>query len=646
MESPTIFHFGPFVLDTRSQTLSKNGIRIKLRGQPFLILQVLLSRRGEIVTREELREKLWQSDTFVDFEQSLNTSVKKLRQALCDSAEEPRYIETIPRVGYRVRCPIETIAPGPPTTGSSAQKAISATEPIAGLSPGFEPTSRPAIPKSRVLIPILLAGLFILGVAIFFGIPRITSSASKSTTNNQPFREVSSIAVLPLENLSNDPTQEYFADGMTDELITDLAQLGSLRVISRTSVMHYKDKQETVPQIGKELGVDALVEGTVERADNRVRIRVQLIDAAKDRHLWARSYDNELRDVLTLQSTVARDIASEIQGQVERPQAVQQAAQKPPVLPEAYEAYLKGNYFKNKRTDDGIKESLNYFQNAIALDPTFAQAYAGLAEAYCLLGSSVLPAKVASSKARVAANKAIELDPTIAEGHTDLGLVYFYFDWDWKQAEAEFRQAIELNPNYANAHQWYSYYLRAMGRPQEALDEAEKAYRLDPLSFSVSNTLAGRYRDMRNFGKALQVVQRILEMDPNFVPAHESLGAIYSEEGNSAQFVSECKKAADLSHDNPPTLAFLGYAYAASGDRPDALAVVKRLSSKQQYVPSWDLAALYTALGDSDKAFQSLEKAYSDRDTQMPFLNVDRRLAPLKSDPRFANLVRRVGLPT
>jgi tetratricopeptide (TPR) repeat protein len=316
------------------------------------------------------------------------------------------------------------------------------------------------------------------------------------------------------------------------------------------------------------------------------------------------------------------------------------------VKPGAYEDYLKGRYFWNKRTEDGLKKSIDYFEQAISQDPKFAAAYAGLAGSYSILGSDVLPARVASAKAHAAASKGLELDPTIAEGHAELGLVEFYYDWDWPRSEQEFRRAIELNPNYATAHQWYGYYLAAMGRFPEALEEARKAQQIDPLSLSINTTLAGRYRDLHQYAQAIDLNRRTLEMDPTFVPAHIALGAAYEDQGIWLQAVSEYQKAVDLSQNNPIALASLGSAYGHLGDQAAARKMIARLqeASKHHYVSAFDMATVFAGVGDSDTAFQWLEKAYAQRESQMAFLNITRRMDPLRSDPRFADLLRRMGL--
>jgi len=657
-----IFRFGLFEAKTCAQELSKNGTRVKLRGQPFLILEVLLERAGEVVTREEIRQKLWPADTFVDFEHGLNTSIKKLRQVLCDSATEPRYIETLPRLGYRFIAPVEIVLqPGPrkateetgmqvfgiPSVRESARATLAQAS-VVSLS------AKHGRGRPRLHFVFVAAILVLVGAALIFNVARMRerlfalfrSTKNASVAVASVAKPPRSVAVLPLQNLSNSPAEDYFADGMTDELTTDLAQFRNLRVISRTSAMHYKGANKTAPEIGRELGVDTLIEGTVQRVGNRVRIRVQLIDSASDRHLWARSYDHELKDVLVLQSSAARDIAEEVQGNVAIPQADVQPSNQHPVEPDAYESYLKGRYFWNKRTEDGLRRSIDYFQQAISQDPKFAAAYAGLAGSYSILGSDVLPARLASSKAHAAAMKALELDPTIAEGHAELALVEFYYDWDWTRAEQEFRRAIELNPNYATAHQWYGYYLAAMGRFAEALEEARKAQQIDPLSLSINTTLAGRYRDLHQYAQAIDLNRRALEMDPNFLPALIALGAAFEDQGNWPEAVSQYQKAVAVSQNNPIALASLGSAYGHLGDRDAARKVIARLqeASKHHYVSAFDLATVFAGVGDSDSAFQWLEKAYADRESQMAFLNISRRMDPLRSDPRFADLLRRMGL--
>jgi TolB-like protein/DNA-binding winged helix-turn-helix (wHTH) protein/Tfp pilus assembly protein PilF len=644
---PQIFRFGEFEVDVRARQLRKKGAKIRLPGQPFQVLVMLLESPSQVITRQEIQQKLWPADTFVDFEQSLNTSIKKLRQALNDSATEPRYIETLPRIGYRFMFPVEV------ADEESAKQAPVRTDefpPSSQDTPGT--TNEAPIPRDSFawFLRVSLCVVALAGVAVALNVAGTRDRFARIFRDEKDFtgaisaanKQRRSVAVLPLQNLTGDPAQDYFADGMTDELTTDLAQLGDLRVISRTSAMHYKGGNKTAPQIGRELGVDSLVEGSVQRDGNHVRIHAQLIDCATDRHLWAQTYDRDMNDPLSLQSEAAREIAGQIQGTVEP-----QPSSARSVKPEAYEAYLRGRYFWNKRTSDSLNKSIEYFEKAIAEDPSFAAAYAGLADSYSILGSDVLPADVANSKARAAATKAIELDPSIAEGHAALALVEFYYDWNWKQSEEEFRRAIELNPNYATAHQWYSYYLTAMARFSEAVDQAKEAQQIDPLSLSINTTLASKYRDAREYDKCIELDRKILEMDADFIPAHNSLAGVYEKQGSWQQAIEEYQKAAELSHDSPRALISLVYAYGHTGQTEEARKTLEELTqlSRQEYVSSFEMAGAYMGVGDTSNALTLLEKAYQKRESQMPFLARDSRFDPLHSDPRYQDLVRRLALP-
>ncbi|HXN71205.1 MAG TPA: tetratricopeptide repeat protein [Candidatus Acidoferrales bacterium] len=651
-KSSQIYRFADFEADVRARQLRKHGTKLKLQGQPFEMLLMLLESPGEVITREQMQRKLWPVDTFVDFEHSLNTSVKKIRQALNDSATEPRYIETLPRVGYRFIAPVtaeeESISDLPALP-------LQASFPVVEGIPGT--TAEESSPRHSItwFLGLAFAAVAVAGMVIAFSVTKtrdrllgMLRPANKSAGLVSSAKKLRrSVAVLPLQNLSADPNQTYFVDGMTDELTTDLAQFGDLRVISRTSAMHYRDGNKTAPEIGKELGVDALVEGSVERVGDRVRIRAQLIDCATDRHLWAQSYDRDMKDVLSMQTEAAREIADQVRGSVGNPQVPEHSAKPAPVNPDAYEAYLKGRYFWNKRTPDGLNKSIGYFNQAIAKDPSFAAAYAGLADSYSILGSDVLPADVANSKARAAASKAIELDPSIAEGHAALALVEFYYDWKWTQSEAEFRRAIELNPNYAPAHQWYSYFLTAMLRFPEAVEQAEVAQQIDPLSLSINTTVATRYHHAGREEDAIQLDRRTLEMDSNFIPAHVSLGAVYEKQGSLQQAIDEYKKVIALRPGDPAALAALGYVYARSGQKDEAHKILSELTetSKQQYVPSFQIATIYAGLDDGDNAMLWLEKSYRQHESQMPFIQSDERFNSLHADARYESLIHRLGFP-
>jgi TolB-like protein/Tfp pilus assembly protein PilF len=461
---------------------------------------------------------------------------------------------------------------------------------------------------------------------------------------------IESLAVLPLDNLSHDPEQDYFADGMTEELITDLAKISALRVISRTSVMRYRRTEKPLSQIAQELNVDGVVEGSVQRSGNRVRITAQLIQAATDKHLWAESYERDLRDVLSLQDEVARAIASEIKVKL-TPQEQTRLASARPVNPEAHGLYLKGRYYWNKRTPETLKKSLEYFQQAIEKDPGYAPAYAGLADSYDMLGAGsyrVLPPKEAYPKAEAAAMKALELDSTLAEAHTSLGWSKWVFDWDWQGAEREYKQAIELNPNYANAHHWYAGYLLDMGRYTEAIGEDRKAESLDPLSLIISADLGDEALGPAGlYDQEMEQCRKTLEMDPNFAQAHMCLADSYVRKGMHKEAIAEFEKAIELSAGSLVYVSALGSTYARAGRRDDAIKILNELKarSKQGFVAPDNFASIYAGLGDKDQAFAWLEKAYEERTDAIIGVSAEPWFDPLRSDPRFQELLRRVGLP-
>jgi len=456
---------------------------------------------------------------------------------------------------------------------------------------------------------------------------------------------IQSIAVLPLENLSHEPEQEYFADGMTEELIKSLGKIGALHVTSRTSVMRYKKTDKSLPQVARELNVDGIVEGTVQRSGDRVRITAQLIHAPTDHHLWSESYDRELKDVLALQDEVARAIANEIKITL-TPQEQMSLAAVRPVNPGAYEAYLKGRYYWNKRTAEGIKKASDYFQQAINQQPNYGIAYSGLAD--CNSGLAwhgfASPAE-ALPRAKAAALKAIEIDPTSGEAHASLALVLSH-QRNWAAAENEFKRALQLSPRYANAHHWYGDYLSVVGRHEEALVEAKRAFELDPLSPMINTWLGLRFYHARQYDEAIEQGRKILEFDPSFAPAHLLLGQAYVQKGLHAQAISELQSATSLSGDSPIYMAQVGVAYAAAGKNAEALSVIDQLQkvARQSYVSSYGLAQIYAALGDKQHAMKWLQSAYDERAVWMQYLKVDPVLDSVRSQPRFQNLVRQMGL--
>jgi TolB-like protein/Tfp pilus assembly protein PilF len=563
-----IVRFGAFELDFRASELRKKGTKIKLQEQPFQILQVLLQRPGETVTREELQQKIWPSNTFVDFDHGLYNAIKRLREALGDSAESPRFVETLSRRGYRFIGKIE------------------------------RETSR-----------------------------------------------IRSLAVLPLENLSRDPEQEYFAEGLTEALITTLAKIGELRVVSRTSAMQYTGVRKPLREIARGLEVDAIVEGTVLRAGRRVRITAQLIDASRETHLWAESYERDLRNVLALQSEVAQAIAREIRVKL-TPQEQAHFAQVQPVAPKAYEAYLRGRYYWNRRSGEGFGKAIQYFEQAIAEDPTYAAAYAGLADCLSILALwSLVSPDEGCGKAKGLALQALEIDSSLAEAHASLAWATMLYDYDFAAAEREFERSIELNPRYATAHQWFGMSLALMGRYEEGYTELKRAIRLDPSSSVIQWGLGFVCLFARRYDQAIEQFEKALQLDPNSAQAHNGLGLAYLYKSMHQPAVAAFRKAEQLSQG--ALVAFLGDAYAAAGNPDGAQKTLEQLKelSKQRYVSPYLVGRIHTALGNKVEALRWLETGYGEHDAWMAFLKTDPRFDDLRSDPRFQDLLRRMNFP-
>src|SRR5437899_2822624 len=557
--------FGAYEFDLRAGELRKHGMRIKLQEQPCQILAILLEHRGEMVTREELQSRLWPRNTFVDFDHSLNTAVMRLREVLSDSSENPRFIETLPRRGYRFVAPVEERPASLTETTQTqtgevgvSQSALPKDNPtLPPVSPELPATAAKAV--RRVSRPMVMSGaVFLLGIILAGGLG--ARYLRKTSVVAAPAAQITSLVVLPFENLSADKDQAYFADGMTDELIAHLAKIRSLRIISRTSSMEYKGTHKTLSQIARDLNVDAVVEGTVLRSGDRVRITAELVQVATDRHLCAETYESQLGHVLGLQSQVASAIVNEIRVNLS-PEEQQRLASARTVTGESYENYLKGRYYWNKRSQEGLTKAIEYFQLAIEKDPNYALAYAGLADCYSIIGSAIVgtvPSQDVAPKAKAAAVKALQLDDTLAEAQTSLATVRFNYDWDWAGAASGFQRSIALNPSYATAYQRYSLYLMAMGRTNESLVQMTRARELDPLSISMNFSLGWRLYMARKYDQAIEQLQNTLEMDPNFALPRMVLGQAYEQKNTYPQALSELQKAVGISHDSPQMLGALG----------------------------------------------------------------------------------------
>jgi TolB-like protein/DNA-binding winged helix-turn-helix (wHTH) protein/Tfp pilus assembly protein PilF len=626
--------FGVFEADFRSGELYRQGLKIRLQDQPFQLLALLLERQGELVTRQELRERLWPADTFVDFDVGLNTAVKRLRDALGDAAETPRFIETLHRRGYRFLAPVQWESePG------VSQTAL-AVEAKAPESPAQSTSEHRA---SRRILLAWLGAASLLTLLVTLGVRAFRHASPPAAAA----AEIRSIAVLPLENLSGDPGQEYFADGMTDALIADLARIGSLRVISRTSVMHYKAAGKPLSQIARELNVDAIIEGSVVRSGSRVRINAELFQAAPERQLWANTYVRDMADVVALEDDVARAVAAEIQIKL-TPQEQARLRADRPVQPAAYEAYLRGRYFWNLRTVESLKKSVAYFQEAIRDDPNYALPYAGLADTYNIMGFGIvylMDAEEAGPKAIAAAERALALDDSLAEAHNALAFTLHVFKGEWAGAEREFQRALQLNPNYELAHIWYGHFLIQEGRAREACGEFERARDIDPINPNVAQGLASCLAEGHHFDEAISILQKSIEFDPNRPNIRWTLGEMYERKGMYPEAIRQYRSGLELSHGNPNMLALLASAYAGSGNVAEAGKFLREMRQKEGKEDPYLIAAVYARMGHNEEALRYLEKAYAGHSFGMVLLRQEWRFDPLRSDPRFQTLLRRMNYP-
>jgi TolB-like protein/DNA-binding winged helix-turn-helix (wHTH) protein/Tfp pilus assembly protein PilF len=639
--SARLLRFGVFEVDLLAGELRRSGAKLRFPGQPFQVLAILLERPGGVVTREELRKRLWADGTFVDFDHNLNAAINKIREVLGDSAERPRFVETLPRRGYRFIAPVEPVAPVAPPAPSVAavsdRRSAMRTSPLQRWRGWLL-----AVGGAVVALAVLVLALNVAGLR-----ERLLRTVGAV---HEPPLQIQSLAVLPLENLSGDPQQEYFADGMTEELITDLGKISALRVISRTSVMRYKGTKKPLPEVAKELNVDAVVEGTVLRSGDRVRITANLLHAPTDRHLWAETYERNLGDVLMLQGEVARAITHEIQIKV-TPQEHARLARARPVNPGAHEAYLRGQFFFNKLTKEDLLKAIEYAQQAIRIDPGYAAAYGLLASSYwesSVTGFGDLPNREAAQKTRAAAMKALELDDTLAEAHVGLGSVLDRNDWDWAGAAREFKRAIELNPSFGRAHAMYAFDLMFVGRGAESIREAKRALELDPFSAHSYLTMTlTHYYNVREYDQSLEYARKWLEMFPNNPGGYDWLANNLVAKGLYDEAIEARQKWMTLRRERAEDIAALGRAYEVGGIRGVwrwELERAKERSARAEVSPEY-FANRYARLGEKDKAFEWLEKGYQQRDHEMAFVRGHPAYDKLRSDPRFQDLLRRMNLP-
>jgi TolB-like protein/DNA-binding winged helix-turn-helix (wHTH) protein/Flp pilus assembly protein TadD len=640
----TVYRFGLYEVDDRTGEVRKQGRPLKVRGRPFDILLLLLEREGDVISRDELRQRLWPADTFVDFDHGLNSAMNRLRDALGDSAENPRFIETLPRRGYRFIAPIHVVrtAPTAPAAAAVAAAAVSAA-PVATsdrVEPDRVADREPGIVVSRPSRIVLALAVGALAVAVALAVLYLRVARTPP-----PGASKMTLAVLPFENLSTDADQDFFSDGFSDEMIAELGKLDPehLGVIARTTTRLYKNANKTVGQIRKELGVDYVLEGSIRRAGNRMRITAQLVQAADMTNLWAERYDRDVSDVLAIQSEVAMKIAHSLALALRRPPA---ESGRPTSFP-AYELCLRGKYFREQATEEGARKAIEYFQKAIDTDPSYAPAHAGLADCYRLLGAPGWevdqPADLLG-KAKAGAARALALDPNSSEAHAVLSMVKLDYDWDRDASEREVLEAIRLNPSSVQAHQYYSSTLTTMGRVDEAIREARRAMELDPLSAIAGTSLAIRYWYAGRIDEAIAEFHKTLETSPEFAVAHWGLGQCYRAKGETRQEIEELQRAVTLSGNSAYMRAHLAYGYARSGDRAKAEEIRRQLETERQqrYASPYHAALISAGLGDRSAMMQALERAFIDRSGWMVFLGVEPEFASVRQAPEFTRLLARV----
>lgn len=624
---PQIARFAQFEVDFRAGELSKEGHRIRLQEQPLQVLAMLLEHPGKVVTREELRQKLWPSDTFVDFDHGLNSAVARLREALNDSAQRPKYVETLARRGYRFIGQLE-----------ETDQAPAAVEEIPGHNAQQEQL-QPADRKwSRWLLAFAGIGSLVLVSSVYFlRHPAGSKAASKS---------IDSVAVLPFENAASSPDTDYLADGVTQSAIDHLSRLGNLRVISLGSVMRYRGRRDDSKQIGHDLGVRSVMTGKIDFRGDRMIVMAELVDTSDGAHIWGEQYNRKVSDIMSVQEDIAREIATKLE--------VRLSTQQERVLRqrntqdfEAYQMYLRGRYYWNRRSQEDLQRGIAYFEQATERDPNNALAYAGLADSYFVRSiSGAVPTVDGMSKAKAAALRALELDDSLAEAHTSLAQIAANYEWNWGKAESEYKKAIELNPNYSTGHHYYATFLMGMGRHREALEEMRRAQELDPLSPSIATFIARAYYYAGQNDEAIDQYRQVLKSDPAFPMARSFLIHALEQAGRFDEAVAQEKIEAAQSGRSQDQAEALDRAYRAKGASGYWKEVLRQVQHGKDPGAGSDLdvAAIYAKLGDKDGAFELLERAFTQRNMWLMNLKADPRFDSLRSDGRFESLLRRIGL--
>jgi len=642
---------GKFELDRGAYELRKAGRPLRLARIPMELLLLLLEHPDQLVSREQIAERIWGKDVFLDIDNGINAVVRRIRLVLEDDPEQPRFIQTVVGRGYRFIAPLQEAAPSPavfpaaeahfPVSNRSEQPVDMETDlqrPEPDSESGKTVPSGVTIPgRSRRMIAISAVAFVFVIVALIAG---------RWFTRNRG--EIESIAVLPFANASGDPNMEYLSDGITESLINSLSQLPRLKVMSGDSVFRYRGKEMDAQAAGHELGVGAVLTGRIVQRGGDLWVSTELVDAHDNTHLWGEQYNRKLADLLSVQQEIVQQITDKLMLRLNGEEQTR-LTKRYTDNSEAYQLYLKGRYSWNRRPR-GLLDGIKYFEQAIEKDPNYALAYSGLADCYAALatweGGTISPAE-AMLKANAAALKAVEFDETLAEAHASLGYIRLHYDWNWPEAEKQFKRAIELNSRYATAHHWYSHYLMTMGQTEASLVESRRALELDPLDLIVSGHQPWHYYYAHDFGRVIELCHDKLASDPQAFWVHFELGRAYEQKRMFKEAISELTTAATLQKDMTFAIAALGHAFAVSGQSEKAQQLLSNLKklSNQRYVSSADIAMIYVGLGDNDHAFAWLQKAFLERSWYLVLLRVDPRLDSLRSDPRFQELVSRVGLP-
>ena len=616
---PARFAFGVFELDQRTGELRKAGVRVRLSGQPLQLLERFLDRPGELITRDELRQELWTDDTFVDFERNLNSAIQRLRAALGDTAESPRFIETLPRRGYRFLVPVDQVV---------------LSGPAAAAVPALVPALAPILPsRIRRRWPLIAVGLGLAAAAVLLTISRDRPAQYRA------------IAVLPFALADpSSPGDEYIAFGMSEALVTELSRRGGIRVISQSSSSRYRDAGRALPEIARELGVDVVVEGSVQREGSRIRITVQLIEAATDTHLWAEHYERDIGGIFTLVDDVARAVAGKVHVRVAGAEAARQRA---PTTVDAgvADAYLKGRYHLGRGTEVDSQRAVEYFEQALALDPAHAASHTGLADYYTL--TDALAPEEAAGKARLHARRALALDGALPDAHASLAFLHFYYDWNWREAERAFERALELDPGHARAQRWYALFLSAMGRHGDASRHIESALSLDPTAIVTHDAAATVRFQAREFAATVATGRSIHELNPFDPRGHEHMAIGLLFERRYPEAHAEIEKGLALASSSPALQLMRVASLLGLGRALEAGTAVQAMASNAPgaRVPGVVLSVAHAELGDHARALDGLEQAYDARDPYLVLINVNPWFDALRDKPRFRRLRDRLAFP-